>query len=166
MLKDEIKTQEQFDKGLAEFKKKYPEYKDAKPIERLNLIMRKEFAMQILRGEKNVEFRAFSEHYINRLIDKDLDNFIAKYLGTENEDEVCFYTNHVRPVKVIHFHNYSNSWHLDVECERNDFVSLTDGDVKFLNEEYGCHELDDMLKDSTSEKRRTDRSSSISPVAR
>lgn len=152
MLKDEIKTQEQFEKGFAEFKKKYPEYKDAKPIERLNLIMRKEFAMQILKGEKKMEFRAFSEYYCNRLVDKDINNFMNKYFGTEHEDEVFFYANYVRPVKIIHFHNYSNSWHLDVECERNDFVTLTDGDVKFLNEEYGCHELDDMLNDFNKRK--------------
>lgn len=147
MLKDEIKTQGEFDKALAEFKKKYPEYKGPKPIECLNLIMRKEFAVQILKGEKKVELRAYSEHYQDRLNDRDVVNFMNKHYGTENEDEVMFFSKMVRPVKKIHFHNYSNSWFLDVDCEQADFICLTNDDVKYLNDTYDCHELDEMLAD-------------------
>ncbi|MCR4619119.1 MAG: hypothetical protein K5633_00310, partial [Paludibacteraceae bacterium] len=51
----------------------------------------------------------------------------------------------LRVVKKIHFHDYNNSWFLDVECVGNDVVSVTDEDVKFLREGFGCTELDEQL---------------------
>lgn len=142
---DEIKTQEDFEKGYEEFKRKFPDYREPRPIECLKLVMRKEYAEEILKGEKTVEFRAFSEHYMKRLNDNDVVDFMNKYYGTESEDGVMYYAQMVRPVRIIHFYSYSNTWHLDVECDWNSFVCVTDKDVRFLNERFGCHELDDML---------------------
>ena len=147
MLKDEIKTREEYEKKLTEFKKKYPEYKGPKPIECLNLIMRKDYAVQILKGEKDVEFRAFSVHYCDRLNDKDVENFMNKYYGTKDEEDVMYFAKMVRPVKKIRFHNYSNSWFLELFCKKNGYVCLTNEDVQFLNDALGCHELDKMLAD-------------------
>lgn len=145
----EIKTNEEYKKAKAEYMAKNPALKDAKPIECMNLLLRKEFAKQILRGEKKVEFRAFSEHYINRLIDQDVDNWMLDHI---DDDEAMFFANHVRPVKKIHFHNYNNSWTLDVECTFNDYVAVVDKDVKFLQENFDCHELDEQLDDFNKRK--------------
>lgn len=140
-LKD-IKTQEDFNKASAEYLAKHPELPKCKPIECLNLIMRKEFAMQILKGEKKLEFRGYTEHYASRLIDKDVDNWMNDHL---NEEEAMVFVNHNRPVKKIHFHNYSNSWFLDVECNLNDYIAVIDKDIDWLREYYDCHEFDEML---------------------
>lgn len=145
----DIKTKEEFEKAKAEYMAKNPALHEAKPVECLNLLLRKEFALQILNGEKIVEFRAFSEHYCDRLIDKDVDNWMQEHI---DDEEAMFFANHVRPVKKIHFHNYNNSWTLDVECERNDFVAVTNKDVEFLNKAYDCHELDDMLDNFNKKK--------------
>lgn len=145
----EIKTQEEFDKARAEYLEKNPGLHNAKPVECLNLLLRKQFAQQILKGEKKVEFRAYSQHYCERLIDKDVDNWMQDHV---DDEEAMFFANNVRPVKRIHFHNYNNSWSLDVECERNDFVALIDKDVEYLNEAYDCHELDEQLKDFNARK--------------
>ena len=145
----DIKTQEEFDKAKAEYMAKNPALKEAKPVECLNLLLRKEFALQILEGVKKVEFRAFTEHYCSRLIDSDVDNWMQDHI---DDEEAMYFANHVRPVKKIHFNNFNNSWSLDVECVRNDYVAVTNKDVEFLNKEYDCHELDDMLKDFNKRK--------------
>lgn len=118
----------------------------AKPVECLNLIMRKEFAEEILRGEKKVEFRAYSKHYIDRLVDKEVCNFVD-LKGGEPIVEVLFhdFINEVRPVKKIHFHNYNNSWFLDVECSENGLIACVKEEVEYLNKEFDSHDLDEEL---------------------
>lgn len=140
---DEIKTQEEFEKAKAEFLAKHPELPKVKDVDRLNLIMRKEFALQILKGEKKVEFRAFSQHYTDRLMDKDMANWMADHQGKELDD---FEISAARQVYTIHFHNYSNSWYLDVECTENEVCAPLPGWVEFFNT-LGCHELDEMTAD-------------------
>jgi hypothetical protein len=140
----DIKTKEEFDEALAEYMAKNPALKKAKPVECLNLIMRKQFAQQIVDGTKKVEFRAFSQHYVDRLIDQDVDNWMTDHV---DDEEAMFFANHVRPVKKIHFHNYNNSWSLDVECVRNDYCAPCQKDIDFLHEKWDCHELDEMCKD-------------------
>lgn len=145
MKVEEITTQEQYDKAKAELLKKYPDMPAPKPIECLNLLLRKTFAEQIIEGKKTVEFRDFSEYYCSRILDKDVTNWILEH--EEEDEDASFFANNVRPVKRIHFHNYNNSWGLDVECKRNDYMALIDKDVDYLREAYDCHELDEMLDD-------------------
>ena len=117
---------------------------ELKPIECLNLIMRREFAEQILKGEKSAELRAVSEHYFSRLTDAEVNDW-----ASEHADEVSkgkTYLETVRPVKKIHFHNYANSWHLDVECKMNTMLFVTKDQIQWLNEDYNCHELDKMCE--------------------
>jgi hypothetical protein len=122
---------------------KYPNYRDADDIECLNLIMKREFAEAIVRGEKKVEFRAMSDSYMNRLYDDRVLQFMDLH---EDDPLVQECAEPMRNVKTIHFHNYNNSWTLDVECELNDIVVVNDEQVKYMQEEYGCHELDAQLK--------------------
>ena len=136
--------------GALEFMKKYdamcekyPNYRDADDIECLNLIMKREFAEAIIRGEKKVEFRAMSDSYMNRLYDDRVLQFMELH---EDDPLVQECAEPLKLVKTIHFHNYNNSWTLDVECELNDVVLVNDEQVKYMQEEYGCHELDAQLK--------------------
>ena len=140
----DVTTIEEFNQAKAEFLAKHPELKLPKPIECLNLIMRKEFALEILNGTKTVEFRDLSEHYINRLIDKDTNNWMADHLDDDNAVNLI---SDVRPVKRIHFHNYNNSWTLDVEVVNNDYCAVIDKDVKYLQQAFNCHELDELLNE-------------------
>jgi hypothetical protein len=131
--------------NYSEFRAKYPDYVEPQPIECLNLIMKKQFAQQILNGEKKLEFRAMSEHYANRLTDDKVNSFINAHAGEEEFEEVWGeFVQIVRPVKKIHFHNYNNSWYLDVECKSNDVVCAVRSDIEYLNEKFGCHELDEL----------------------
>ena len=62
-----------------------------------------------------------------------------------NEDDVVVFCNDIRQVKRIHFHNYNNSWFLDIECDYNDAFSITKKDIAFLQDQYGCHDFDSDL---------------------
>lgn len=135
---------EEFYKAQSEFYKAHPEVPKPKPVTCLNLIMRKQFAEAIARGEKKVEFRAWTDHYVNRLIDKDCDNYKTLHY---DDIEVRTFVETIRPVERIHFHNYNNSWHLDVTCPNNYVMPLIRKEVEALHENWDCHEMDDMLSD-------------------
>ena len=139
-----FETNEEFKAAQKKFFETHPEAPLAEDIECLNLIMRKEFAEEILRGKKPLEFRDFSEFYVKRLIDKDVSQYINDHL---DDDEVVMFCNDVRQVKKIHFHNYNNSWYLDVECTLNDTFTITRGDIEYLQNEYGVHDFDEMLEE-------------------
>lgn len=125
------------------FFENHPDAPKAKEVECLNLIMKKEFAEQILSGEKKVEFRTFSEHYVKRLYDRDVLNYIDEHA----EEDAVEFMDCMRPIKKIHFHNYNNSWFLDVEVQEAGECAATKPWVKIFNEEFDCHELDQITKD-------------------
>ncbi len=115
-------NKEDFDAQVSAFKEKYPDFKPAKPIEVLNLIMTRKNAKEILEGKKKVEYRAYTDHYIGRLFDKDVLEFLKKH--GEEEDVIKAQEEGIvdplRVVKTIHFHDYNNSWYLDCDVLVND----------------------------------------------
>ena len=134
-----FKTFEEYAAAHKKFFEDHPEAPLAKDVECLNLIMRREYAEQILRGEKPLEFRQYSEFYIKRLIDPDVSDYIRAHI---DDDEVVMFCNDIRQVRKIHFHNYNNSWFLDIECDLNDVFSITKKDINYLQEKFGCHDYD------------------------
>lgn len=138
------KVEEYFSK-VRELKAKYPDYHDASPVKTLNLIMKKEFAEQILKGEKKVEFRAFTQHYCDRLYDKDVTRFMDYH--AKDSDALLEYADPLRVVETIHFHNYNNTWSLDVNCKANTLMVVNQENADYLREEYGCTDFDEVLND-------------------
>lgn len=148
-----FKTAEEYAAAHEEFFKSHPDAPLAKDVECLNLIMRREYAEQILAGTKKLEFRQYSDFYVKRLIDPDVADYICAHI---DDDEVVVFCNDIRQVKKIHFHNYNNSWFLDVECDFNDAFSITKKDISYLQERYGCHDFDaelEMYEKANIEKR-------------
>lgn len=134
-----FKTAEEFAQAREEFFNAHPEAPIARDVECLNLIMKREFAEQILAGTKKLEFRAYSDHYVKRLIDPEVADYIQMHI---KDEDVLMFCNDIRQVKRIHFHNYSNSWYLDIECDYNDAFCINQRDIKFLQDTYGCHDYD------------------------
>lgn len=133
---------QQYEEELEAFHTKYPDCPRTEHIECLNLVMKKEYAEQIARGEKTVEYRAYSPHYRSRMYDK----AVGKYMEAHADDEqfieqVLDFEPVLRQVKKIHFHNYNNTWHLDVECVANDVCVATREDGEYIRDEYGNSEL-------------------------
>jgi hypothetical protein len=132
-------TDEEFFAAQEEFYKKHPEVPRAKEIECLNLIMKKEYAQQIVEGTKKLEFRNYTDFYTKRLVDEDVARYIQEH---QDDDEAMAFCNDIRQVKKIHFYSYSNTWHLDVEVECTDIFSLVKEDMEMLHEDYGVHDFD------------------------
>lgn len=132
--------------AVEDFRRHYPDAPEPKRKEVLNLILRKEIAHEIISGEKKVEIREVSPFYKARVWDKRVEEYINEHPEISHEFGAGIYDPIVQ-VDRIHFYSYSNTWHLDVECNYNTIISVCDADVKFLQEEYGCHEFDQWLAD-------------------
>ena len=137
------KNKEEFFAAYKQFHETHPDAPVAEGIECLNLIMKREYAEQILRGEKPLEFRNYSDFYQKRLIDKDAHEYLVAH---KDDEEVMQFCDDIRQVKKIHFHNYNNSWFLDVECKYNDLFSVTKEEVEMLHDKFGVHDFDDDLE--------------------
>lgn len=145
-LREKFADQAVFDAARKKFFEEHPDCPKPKPVECLNLIMRREFAEEILSGKKRVEIRSYSQHYVDRLYDKDVLDYEDKHWDDEvMRMQMLDFNDSVRGVKKIHFHNYNNSWFLDVECIENNTVVVNDDQVGYLQDEFGCHEFDEEL---------------------
>ena len=138
-----FKTAEEYAAAREKFFESNPDAPEAEDIECLNLIMKRVYAEQILAGTKKLEFRAYKPFYIKRLIDPKVANYIQEHI---DDEDVLTFCSDIRQVEKIHFHDYNNSWYLDVECKFNDAFSITKEDVKQLHKVYDCHDYDDDLK--------------------
>ena len=138
-----FKNIEEFAAARAKFFESHPDAPVAQGIECLDLIMKKEYAEQILAGTKKLEFREYKPFYIKRLIDPAVSEYIDEHI---DEDDTLTFCNDVRQVKTIHFHDYNKSWFLDIECSFNDAFCIAQEDIKMIQEKYGCHDFDADLK--------------------
>lgn len=116
------------------------DYND-RQVEAYALVMKKEYALEILKGSKTVEFRTTSKKYDGMFLDKTIlkINETLRKQGRDDECESPFRTD----IEAIHFYPYNNSWHLDVAIDEIGIVEISEEGAKFLAEEFGCHEFDD-----------------------
>ncbi len=134
---------EEFAAAREQFFKTHPNAPIASDVECLNLVMKREYAEQILAGTKKLEFREYKPFYIKKLIDARVADYIQKNL---EDDDVLTFCNDIRQVHKLHFYNYNRSWYLDVEVTFNDVFCVNKNDIERLHQQYGCHDFDEDLK--------------------
>lgn len=139
--------EKQWQKDFEEFYAKYPDCPISQDVETLNLIMKRNYAENIKNGDKTVEFRSFSPFYCNKLYDKNVDAWVAAHPNNEEVKKAVenVIVRSMRIVHNLHFYNYNNSWTMDVECIENGVILLCKEDVKMLQDNFNCHELDEDL---------------------
>lgn len=108
-------------------------YKDGKTEEAFDLIMKKEFAYQILRGQKQIEFRNFNTHYCKR--------FFADEKNLE-----------FKPINKIHFHDYNNTWFLDVQMYGNVALMPLIEEERWYFDAYECSEAEAVIDEASENK--------------
>lgn len=104
-----------------------------------DLILTKDNAYAILSGRKTIEFRKYSDFYISRFCPPKL----AKDLKAGRKD-LKFETI---PCFFVHFHDYNNTWSLNVAIEAVDFWAMTQKAVPYLHE-HKCFEMDNLIAEN------------------
>lgn len=99
--------------------------------EAFDLIMKKEFAYPILTGEKKLEFRRPIPLYCAK--------FLKKWRYADRHDPDYFVP---RDIRCVHFHDYGNSWFLDIGIEYVDTFTIHPQSLQYLHK-YGHYEYDD-----------------------
>lgn len=140
-IPDLTDTEKQMIENVKILHGRYPFFPKQKPVECLNLIMKREWAEKIVSGEKKIEWRDYSQHYHQRLIDDKTQEFLNQH----PDDDLLHIVEPtaVRPVKRIHFHNYNNTWTLDVKCKGNDLVTVNKIGLKIMQDVYHTHDVDE-----------------------
>lgn len=136
----------------------YPDGKSSVEVEALSLIMRKEFAQQIVDGTKKFEVRDGSSFYnkifLNPKKKEEFETFLktGEHPKSEAWYDIHYYTRDVSELPGwVHFHNYSNSWSLDVEIVDVCLAVVEEGYNNVLHK-IGCHELDEVVKECKDEE--------------
>jgi hypothetical protein len=108
-------------------------------VEAYDLLMRKEYALDIISGKKTLEIREFKSHYVNMFTDKEQ---LAKNeeLRKAGKDDEC-----IEPLKAtqyVRFHNYNYSWTLDVEIDEIGISTVCREDIEDLADAFDFHDYD------------------------
>lgn len=104
--------------------------------EAFDLILKKDFAYQILTGQKTIEFRAGTDNYLAKFCTKEMVSDYKK--GKKNiqysPKEVFF----------VHFRDYARTWFMNVAIRTVDFIAMHEKNLDYLHD-LKCFECDDMI---------------------
>jgi hypothetical protein len=107
------------------------------------LIMRREYAKQILNRKKRVELRECSNRYGAMFFTDEYWSFIRRGMPErekrryENGDNMF-----KEDVKMVHFYNYQNTLCLDCSIQGLEIIKMTKEEIDWLCEEYNIPDDD------------------------
>jgi len=108
---------------------------EGKEVQAYDFLMKKENALDIVSGKKKVEIRSFSDYYHKILTDKEQDE--------KNHENIDEYIVPIRTdIEFIHFHNYNNSWFLNVKIDEIGLSMMDKEDIEMLEEDFNFHDFD------------------------
>ena len=112
---------------------------NGKEVEAYGLKMKKENALEIIAGKKTLEIRSFNPFYCRMFTDKEQLEKNTK-LREEGRGDECI--EPIKNVQYIHFHDYNNSWFLDVQIDEAGISTMCQEDVEMLAEDFDFHDYD------------------------
>lgn len=133
---------EEFIANQNKFYELYPDCPKPEPIPCLNLILKREYAEEILCGRKKFEWREFSEYYVNRLCEMKFYDYCDAHQDDEVFNDMMQYATSVRDVEKVLFHDYNGEWFLEVEVLAVHDVFATLDNAKYFVDTFNCHDLD------------------------
>ena len=89
----------------------------------LNLPMRKQFALEILKGEKVREYRTATDHW-------------ARIIGEFNDADDENLLTGIKHFDVAHFYPYNNKWYLDCKIKAIICATIDDEFIDLFGNEY------------------------------
>ncbi|GJH39876.1 hypothetical protein RCZ04_04260 [Capnocytophaga sp. HP1101] len=121
---------------------------NGKPAEAYHLIMKKENALDILKGTKKVEMRTFSDKYLSMFIDQEKYKEYQEKLkepdfqGIDENGVLEFDKVYRDDIRHIFFTNYNKTWNLVVELDGITTCSMVKDDIEFLAKNFDFHDYD------------------------
>lgn len=140
-------SEEEYEEERDRFRKKHPDLPEPQPMECLDLIITRQMAQQIIDGTLTVDYRADCQYYCDMLIDDDVWDYCQAHRDDEELDACLriFYSD-TRPVDTIHYHDFNNTWYLDVEVDYNDVCEAIKNYHDVMREEFESRFLADKVK--------------------
>ena len=135
--------------GVNEFFEKYPDAPNPKVLDMVELVIPKEQAKKILKGEKTMLFLPMNSLYSSILDDEEVGRWVDRIFAKHavDMDDVYEYVDSNCEVSKLRLRDLDGTWHLDVTVSENGYFHLNMDDITALHQEFNCYEFDDELAD-------------------
>lgn len=130
------------DEFIARYNAPQPE-----PVEKLELYASREEADEILRGDRKVIIRPFTDSYWEYMTDHVVDEWMTAHRDSFGMDMEAFkeFMCATRPVEKIHLHDEQETWFIDTICIENGLIPVNSERIKDLNNRFDCKDLNRLL---------------------
>ena len=130
------------DEFIARYNAPQPE-----PVKKLELYASREEADEILKGDRKVIIRPFTDSYWEYMTDHEVDEWMTAHRDCFGMDMEAFneFMCATRPIDNIHFHDEQDTWFIDTTCIENGLIPVNRERVKDLNDRFDCKDLNRLL---------------------
>ena len=130
------------DEFIARYNAPQPE-----PVKKLELYASREEADEILRGDRKVIIRPFTDSYWEYMTDHVVDEWMTAHRDSFGMDMEAFneFMCATRPVEKIHLHDEQDTWFIDTTCIENGLIPVNSERIKDLNDRFDCKDLNRLL---------------------
>lgn len=112
---------------------------NGKQVEAYSLVMKKEYADEIIKGTKTLEIRNYTPFYDNMFTDREQVKMNEQLIKEGKEDETVI---PLKGIEYIVFSNYDKTWRLIVRIDNIGVSAIDEEDLQFLAEDYNFHDFD------------------------
>ena len=110
------------------------------PVKKLELYASLEEADEILRGDRKVIIRPFTDSYWEYMTDHVVDEWMTAHRDSFGMDMEAFneFMCATRPVEKIHLHDEQDTWFIDTTCIENGLIPVNSERIKDVRSKSFC----------------------------